>query len=390
MKIMITVNSSFNIVNFRSRLVQALLNDGHELVALAPRDDRSPRLAEMGVRLIPLKMNSFGTSPLEETALLVRMGAAMRRERPAAILGFTIKNNLYGGFCARGLGIPFIPNVTGLGLAFAGRVWWEPIVRGLYRAAFAKAPVVFFQNSEDMALFLAARLARPDQAVLLPGSGVDLEHFTPQPWRGDAGEIRFLLIARMLWKKGIGDFVEAARLVKRKYPHAVFQLLGPIDEQNPGKVSEARLKEWAAEGVAEYLGSTEEVGPFIAQADCIVLPSFYREGTPRSLLEAAACARPVITTDMPGCRDTVDHGKSGYLCPAQDPAALAGRMIEMIEAGRDGRARLGRAAREKVEREFDERIVIAAYRRAVRAVETGGHGKEIAIAPARRASGQPQ
>ena len=207
-------------------------------------------------------------------------------------------------------------------------------------------------------------------ADLVPGSGIDLERFTltpsPSPASGRGG-IRFLLVARMLWDKGVGEYVAAARRVRRRYPDAEFGLLGFLDVQNPAAISREQMDAWVDEGVVRYLGVSDDVRAQIAAADCVVLPS-YREGTPRTLLEAAAMGRPLITTDAVGCREVVEDGVNGLLCRVRDADDVADKMEQMIALSADERTEMGRRGREKVEREFDERFVIEAYLRAIREV----------------------
>jgi glycosyltransferase involved in cell wall biosynthesis len=218
--------------------------------------------------------------------------------------------------------------------------------------------VVFFQNDEDRQLFVGRGLVRPDQARILPGSGVDLEQFAPAA--PAEGPPTFLFIGRLLRDKGVLEFVEAARLLRPPLPDARFHLLGPIDEGNRTAISRTELNSWTAEGVVDYLGTSDDVRPYIAGATAVVLPS-YREGLPRSLLEAAAMARPLIAADVPGCREVVEDGSNGYLCAARDPASLASAMQRMAGLSSTERLAMGEAARRKVQERFNEEFVVQAY-----------------------------
>jgi glycosyltransferase involved in cell wall biosynthesis len=361
-KIILSINTSWNIVNFRSGLVRALRRKGFEVVALSPDDAYADRLAELGCRHVPLAMDNKGTNPLRDAGLFLRYLMVLRRERPAAFLGWTIKPNVYGSLAARLLGVPVINNVSGLGTAFLSAGWLNRVVRLLYRAAFARSARVFFQNRDDLALFAASHLVRPDQAGLLPGSGVDLQHFAPAPLvrRPPGDGPVFLLVARLLWDKGVAEYVKAAQLVKAAVPGARFQLLGFLDVENRTAVPRASVETWVRDGVVEYLGHADDVRPHLAAADCVVLPS-YREGTPRSLLEAAAMARPLIATDVPGCREVVDEGINGWLCRPANADDLAERMLRFATLDEKARAEMGRQSRLKAEREFSEDIVVDAY-----------------------------
>lgn len=361
MRVVLTGNTCFKIANFREGLIRALQARGAEVLVLAPVDEHGPKLEALGCQVHDLPMDRNGTAPLAEAALLRRIYRFLRRMRPDIVFGYTIKNNIYAGLACRWLGIPFIPNVTGLGPAFNETGALNRIVRGLYRQAFARSDAVFFQNPDDRATFLQAGLVTESRARLLPGSGVDLDRFIAQPMRSDKNDVTFLLVARLLWDKGVGLYVEAARSLRASHPDMRFQLLGPPDPASRSSVPLAQVEEWVSDGVIEYLGQTSDVRPALAAADCVVLPSWYREGTPRVLLEAAAVGRPVITTDMPGCRDAVVDGTTGFLCAPRDGDALAAAMSRFADLPDEARAAMGQAARARAEQAFDESLVIAAY-----------------------------
>jgi glycosyltransferase involved in cell wall biosynthesis len=304
-------------------------------------------------------------SPARDFALAVRYLAALRRVRPAVFLGYTAKPNVYGSLAAHLLGIPVINNVSGLGTAFIREGLLTRIVSGLYRHAFRRSSTVFFQNPEDRELFVSKRLVEAGKTSVLPGSGIDLRRFAPaEAVRPGGRPFTFLLVARLLWDKGVGEYVQAARRVREAHPDVRFQLLGFLDVANRTAVPRAEVERWVAEGVIEYLGHADDVRPFLAHADCVVLPS-YREGLPRTLLEAAAMGKPLIATDVPGCRHIADHGVNGYLCAVRDPAALAEAMSRMLALPVAERSAMGAAARAKAEAEFDERVVVDRYLAAI-------------------------
>lgn len=365
-RLLLSVNTTWNIVNFRASLIRTLQARGFEILVATPEDGYEARLSELGCRHIPLNMDNKGTNPAKDIGLFLRYIGLMRRERPDLYLGWTIKPNVYGSLAAHSLGIPAINNVSGLGTAFIRDSWLTRIVRMLYRAAFGRSACVFFQNQDDRELFVSLGLVKSGQTRLLPGSGIDLDRFAPAPLvpRGTDEDTVFILIARLLWDKGVGEYIEAARQVKAKAPSARFRLLGFLDVENQTAVPREAVAGWEREGIVEYLGHTDDVRPHIAAADCVVLPS-YREGTPRSLLEAAAMARPLITTDTAGCREVVDDGVNGWLCKVKDAKDLADKMLRFAEASPEQKQEMGRLSRSKVEREFDERIVIKAYLDAV-------------------------
>ncbi len=360
-----TVNAAWNIWNFRRPLVEALIADGHSVTILAPKDDAVNQLEALGCCVRHLDMDVKGVNPIGSLALMRQFRKLFRELRPDVILSFTIKNNIFGAFVAKWVGIPFVPNVTGLGTAFLSGGLLERVAMTLYKYAFRKLPIVFFQNDDDRALFLSRGLVTEGQACLLPGSGIDLERFaaTPYPTADEAPV--FLMIARLLRDKGVLEYLEAARRVKAAHPTARFQLLGATDTMNRTAISRDEMRTWEDEGFIEYLGTTEDVRPVIATSHCVVLPS-YREGAPRTLIEAAAMARPLIATDVPGCRAVVQDGVTGFLCEVRSGSSLAAACARFLGSEPGARAAMGQAGRVKMEREFDLALVIDAYRAALR------------------------
>lgn len=363
--LVITVNAAWNVANFRRPIVEALSADGYRITVLAPPDDAVPALEALGCDFVPLTMDVKGLSPTADFALLRRLRGHFLALSPDAVLSFTIKNNIFGALAARGLGVPFIPNVTGLGTAFLSSGVLQRVAEQLYRSAFRPLPTIFFQNNDDRDLFVARRLVRADQTHVLPGSGINLTRFAPAPLPGGP-ETRFLMIARLLRDKGVVEYADAARTLRAEGIPARFQLLGPLGSENRMAISAELLAAWQQEGIIEYLGQSQDVRREISQAHCIVLPS-YREGTPRTLLEAAAMARPIITTDTAGCRETVADGVSGFLCRVRDSEDLAARMRLICHMPAQDLVEMGRAGRAHAEARFDERHVVSAYRQALAA-----------------------
>ncbi|MBC7946208.1 MAG: glycosyltransferase, partial [Burkholderiales bacterium] len=258
--IVMAANTSWNLVNFRANIITALIEKGFRVVAIAPRDSYSEQLVRMGAEFHALDFRSSAISPARDASLFLRYLGLLRAIRPAAFLGFTIKPNIYGSLAARLLGIPTINNVSGLGTAFIKQGLITRIATNLYRQAFRRSATVFFQNDEDRKQFVAARIVDPARAQLLPGSGVDLERFTPASLP-EGQRFTFLLIARLLWDKGAQEYVDAAALVKRLYPDARFQILGFADVDNRTAVPRATLDRWIGEGLIEHLGATDDVRP---------------------------------------------------------------------------------------------------------------------------------
>lgn len=362
--ILLSVNAAWNIWNFRRPLIEALLADGHAVTILAPKDDSVPKLEAMGCSVCHLDMDVKGLNPIQDVSLILRFRKLFREIRPDAILSFTIKNNVFGAIAAKSLRIPFIPNVTGLGTAFLSGSVLERVATTLYKAAFRKLPVVFFQNEDDRSLFLDRNLVTDTQARRVPGSGIDLDRFAAAAFPSDTQAPVFLMIARLLRDKGVLEFVDAARSVKERHAEARFQLLGATSAENRSAIDRDTVEGWVREGAIEYLGVTDDVRASIKAAQCVVLPS-YREGAPRTLIEAAAMARPLIASDVPGCRSVVDNGTTGFLCQVRSAESLANAFEDFIELPPQKRADMGLAGRRKMEQEFGHNIVVNAYRDAL-------------------------
>jgi glycosyltransferase involved in cell wall biosynthesis len=373
-KILCVSNTSFFLYNFAQGLLKTLRTEGFQVVAVAPRDHFSERLEQEGFPVIRLQqLDRKSSNPIQDARLLRELFRIYRREQPELCLHFTIKLNVYGGLAARFAKTRSIATVTGLGWLFTERNLKARLgaagYKVLYRIAFSKCDKVFFLNRDDLGIFIRSQLLSHAKAGVLPGSGVNTDRYSLAAISEQApthSGVRFLLMARMLWDKGVREFVEAADMVRQRYPDAEFTLLGPIDGDNRSGIPLDRIKDWEAKKIIRYAGSTDDVRPYLAASDAVVLPSFYREGVPGSLLEAMSMERPVITTDNVGCRETVEEGKNGYIVPAKDAVALAGACMKLIEASPEERARMGQYGRKKVLKEFDERIVVDAYMNAVR------------------------
>ena len=362
--VLLTANSAWGIAHFRRPLIRALAAHGHAVTVLAPPDDGVGLLAQLGCRFVPLEMDQKGLSPRADVALMRRLERAFRACAPDVVLSWTIKNNIWGAFAAREAGCRFLPNVSGLGTAFLSGGPLRFVAETLYARAFRHLDHVFFQNPEDRDLFLARRLVRADQARLLPGSGIDLAHFAPVPMPPADAPPAFLFIGRLIRDKGVLEYVEAARMVRAKVPQARFSMLGALGVANRGAVSARTVAGWVEAGHVRHLGTAEDVRPHIAAASCVVLPS-YREGAPRALIEASAMARPVIATNVPGCRSVVSDGETGILCRAMDARALADACLAFLDLPPVARAAMGEAGRARMEALYDERLVVEAYLQAM-------------------------
>nr|MBF0684008.1 glycosyltransferase family 4 protein [Pseudomonas sp.] len=357
MKFLLIAGFAESVLVFRGPLIRALMSSGCTVhvaaPGLVPGSALHRTLLDMGVVAHDIRLRRSGINPFEDVGTFLHLRRLMKTVRPDVALGYTIKPVIYGAFAARLAGVPrFYALITGLGHAFMNERkdgLLRRLVQGLYAAALKHAKMVFFQNPDDEALFRAIPiLHQKTPSKVINGSGVDIDMY--QLASIPAGAPSFLLIARLLGDKGIREYVAAARLVRLQHPHIRFSLVGWIDE-NPSAVSRHELDEWIREGTIDYLGRLSDVRPAIADSSVYVLPS-YREGTPRTVLEAMAMGRPVITTDAPGCRETVQHGVNGFLVPVKAVDELAAAMLEFIENPELVQS-MGRASRRLVQEKYD-------------------------------------
>jgi len=359
-RIAIVSNTSWSLFNFRFELAKAIRKAGYEIVLIAPYDDYSNRLSEE-FEYHDIAMNNKGTNPKEDIKTTIDFYKLYKEIQPDVVLHYTIKPNIYGTIACCLLEIKTINNIAGLGTLFIKQNFVTKIAKWLYKYSQSKASKIFFQNSDDFEVFTDEGLVEKVKCDILPGSGVDTGKFIPVEVEKEEDVFRFLFVARMLWNKGTGEYVEASKLIKVKYKNVEFQMLGFLDVDNHSAVTKEKMKEWVDTGYVKYLGVSDDVKKEIAKADCIVLPSFYREGTPRVLLESASMAKVIITTDNVGCRDVVDDEVNGYLCKVRDSKDLALKMEMMLNLSEDKRIRMGKLGREKMISEFDESIVIRKY-----------------------------
>jgi len=359
MRVAIVLNTSWNIFNFRMNFVRALQAQGHEVHTIAPVDEYTHLLTEAGCIHHPVKMDSRGANPIKDSALIAELFFIYRRVKPDIILHYTIKPNVYGTLAASMLGIPVINNVCGLGTVFLKDNIVSAIAMLLYKISFRFAGKVFFQNPDDLKLFLDKKLV-PSKAVdILPGSGIDLKRFHPTPFKRNK-KFTFLLISRLITDKGVIEYINAVRKLKDNGIDAHFQVLGAKDPLHKRGIQLDVIQEWIDSGTIEYLGTTNDVRDFISNADCVVLPS-YREGTPRTLLEAASSSKPIIATDVPGCNHVVKDDFNGFLCRLKDADDLAEKMKRMAGLADEKLKTFGKNGRAKMEAEYDESLVINKY-----------------------------
>lgn len=366
MKILLFANTEWYLYNFRRSLAAALRDGGHDVLLVSPPGPYGERLRSLGYRWFPAPMQRSSLNPIRELALVVWLWRLFRRERVDLVHGFTIKSAIYGAIAARLASVPArVSAVAGMGYVFISdslkaRVL-RPVVRGLVRLTLGgqKARLIL-QNPDDVALFCREQLVPPENIRLIPGSGVDCERFQPSrdaaPDIRENGRFRVVLPARLLWYKGLAEFVEASRLLQAEGKAVDFLLAGEPDPGNPASVSKDIVDGWVEGGLVKWLGHVDDMATLFMNVDAVALPS-YGEGLPKSLIEAAACALPLITTDMPGCREVVRDGVEGFLIPPKDARALADAIAHLAESP-ELCARLGKSARSRALSEYDERIVI--------------------------------
>ncbi len=367
MKIAIVLNTSWNIYNFRKGLVTSLMDKGNQVITIAPKDQYTYKLMDLGCRHVPVKMDSRGANPIKDFLLIMELYRIYKKVRPDVILHYTIKPNIYGTIAASMLGIPVINNVCGLGTMFLKDNLVSRVAISLYRIAFRFPKKIFFQNEDDKNLFLKKGIVREKICDLLPGSGINVEDFSPTLHSAKNKQFTFLLISRLIYDKGILEYIEAIAALKKEGIDANFQLLGQIDVNHKRGIPSEIIQQWVETNQVEYLGSTNDVRAFIQNADCIVLPS-YREGTPKTLLEAASMQKPIVTTNVPGCNSVVKHGKNGYLCQLKDARDLADKMKLMFSLEPQSRNKMGKFGREYIKQHFDEGIVIEKYHSTITSI----------------------
>ena len=364
MKVAIVINTSWNIYNFRLGLIKALIESGCEVTAVAPEDEYSRLLEENGCKYFPVSIDNQGVNPFKDLKLIYDLWKIYRILKPDIILQYTIKPNIYGSLAAGILKIPVINNVSGLGTVFLKDNLLSSISKLLYRIAFRFPQKIFFQNKDDEKLFVENRLVSRGRTEVIPGSGINLQKFAKSPMP-TSGDFTFLLISRIIRDKGIGEFIEAIKILKSESITANFQILGAREPDHKRGIPLATVDQWIAEGLVDYLGTTDDVRPFIARAHCVLLPS-YREGTPKTLLEAASMGRPLITTDVPGCREVVKNGYNGLLCEVKNATNLAGKMRQMMDFDHHVLSDMADNSRKLAEDVFDEQIIINKYYQTIR------------------------
>ena len=360
-KVLFLVNHDVVIYNFRLEIVERLLAEGHQVVISSPYGERIDALVELGCEFRPVELSRHGMNPVQELKLLGAYLKLIREEKPDVVLTFTIKPNIYGGMACAILNVPYVVNITGLGTAVENGGPVQILTVMLYRIALAKVQRVFFQNTENRQFFIDRKLAL-GKHDLLPGSGVNLERFSPLEYPGEE-TTEFVFISRIMKEKGADQYLEAAEYIRAKYPNARFHVCGFCEQ-----AYEQRLKELHDKGVIYYHGMVRDVREVIVKTHCTIHPTYYPEGLSNVLLESAACARPLITTDRSGCREVIDDGVNGYVMEQKNTQDLIEKIEAFLALPWEQKKAMGLAGRAKVEKEFDRQIVVEKYLKELDAV----------------------
>src|SRR6185312_4040357 len=364
-KIAVIENGLFSTYTMREGLMQRLLKEGYDVTILTHTNSYVSHVEKTGLHVI--NIGSGNLNPWKVSKYIFNLYHALKNLQPDVCLTFSIRPAIWGNFITRYLNIPTITNITGVGPLFISKNLAYRIARSIYRPALQKTKKVFFQNFDDMNLFLQKKFVTKEIAERVPGSGVDYQKFSPiANTKTNEENFIFLFIGRLIKDKGIFEFVDAARMMRRKFPNIIFNVIGPFWHQNlkSNTITKSDLQNWIDEGIIDYQGEKKDIRKFIAEADCIVLPS-YREGTSNILLEAASMEKPIITTNTTGCKETVDDKITGFLCKVKDAGDLSDKMEKMYLLSEEERKTMGKKGRQKIIKGFDKQIVINAYLKAI-------------------------
>ncbi len=364
-KILILANLDMGLYNFRKELLERLLKEGYEVHISLPMGPRVKDMEEMGCKFIETPVDRRGMNPIADLKLFFKYRKILKQVKPDVVLTYTIKPNIYGGLACRMAKVPYLSNITGLGSALENGGILQKVTCFLYKRALRRISCIFFQNEENKKFFETHKLLL-GRHRLIPGSGVSLTRFAPLEYPG-ADKTEFVFISRLMKEKGIDQYLEAAKEIRERYPNTVFHVCGFCEKEY-----EDRMAVLTGENIVEYHGVVQDVREILKQVHCIIHPTYYPEGMSNVLLESAASARPMITTDRSGCREIVEDGKNGFIVRQQDAKDLIQKIEQFLAASYDEKREMGLCARKKVEREFDREIVIEAYLEEIRRC-TGGN-----------------
>lgn len=370
-------NTAWSMYNFRLGVMKALLDDGIEVVVIAPYDSYVEKLISTGCSFHALYLKNYSTNPFQDIQTLFQLIKLYKKTQPDFIFHYTIKPNIYGTLAAKYCNITSIAITTGLGHLFYKNKIVTLTSTFLYRLVGKYSKEVWFLNQEDLTIFLRKKITQPQKSFLLNSEGVNTKYFAPLEVEKNNNKFIFLYAGRILRDKGIGLLAEASKRLKQKYNNFEIQILGFIDENNPNSIPLTQLNTWEKEGLIKYREAVEDVRLHIAKADCIVFPSFYKEGVSRVLLEASSMEIPIITTDWVGCREVVEHSVNGFLCAIKDVNSLVEKMEMFMEMTEEERQIMGINGRKKILREFEESLVIKRYYSVLNLTYNTRNWKEI-------------
>lgn len=368
--ITIVYNTSVYVYKFRMNLIKMLQEEGYHIVVIAPYDSYVEQLKSHGVEYYEIQMTQYGMNPFKSLRVIYQLRKAFRKFQPTVSLHYTIKPNLFGNIAAYFSNTPVINNIAGAGKAFSSKSkFFTFFIESLFRLGLKSSQKVFFQNNDDMNYFMSKNLLSKEKAERIPGSGVDLTRFMVSDSDKKNSNIIFLFVGRLLKQKGIGEYLEAATEIKKMYNNVQFLIVGEYEELDD-YIDKRDLDRYCDNTMIKYLGSVspDRMPAILQDSDCVVLPSYYREGVPRSLLEAAAMGKPIITTNNVGCKEVVDEGINGFKCNTKDSVCIAKAMRTVIEMPDEERIQMGRNGRLKVEKEFDEKFVLDSYMKAIKEI----------------------
>lgn len=364
-RILILANNDVGLYNFRRELLEAFVADGNEVICSLPSGEKTELICNLGCKCIDTEIARHGTNPVQDLALFRKYLKLLKSVKPDIVFTYTIKPNIYGGLACSLKGVPYAANITGLGNAIENGGLMQKLTLFLYRIGLSKAKKVFFQNSVNQQFMLSRKLIKAD-TELLPGSGVNPERHSYEPYPPSDDTVIFLIIGRIMRDKGTDEILAAAKIIKQEYPNVIFRFIGAYDGDYQEKIEEA-----VAQGIVEYVGPQSDVHQFMKESHA-TLHASYHEGMSNVLLESAASGRPIIATDIPGCRETYDNGISGIAFRPKDTADLVRAIKAFLALPYQEKEKMGRAGRLKMEKEFNRQIIVKRYMELVKTISHCG------------------
>jgi glycosyltransferase involved in cell wall biosynthesis len=361
-------NSAWSVYNFRLDVIRQLYKSGYAILVIAPDDDFSDLLVNEGCQYVPVDFNNRSKNPFDDFNLYRQLKSIYKNHRPDLIFHYVIKPNIYGSLAAAKYSLRSISVITGLGYSFDKKNWLYQLIKFLYKKALKRTEEVWFLNNEDANIFTTEKIADIKKIKILPSEGVNTEYFSPdfKASLHRKNNFSFLMSTRLLRSKGISVYVDAARILKKKNYKVNFELIGFFEKHHPDSITEEELLKWQTEGLINYSGFAKDVREYLSNADCFVFPSFYNEGIPRCLMEAASMELPIITSFSRGCKEVVSDNINGFVCNLNDPFDVADKMEKMINLSAEERTRMGKNGRLLVIKKFNVESVIKEYEKTLK------------------------